>query len=191
VSKVHHWNIDGLTVKTGDVICTTDGDEQFLAGQFWRLIGKFIEGAVDHVAVYVGPEGRCVESGTKGVIAFSVPGHTWDPRKMNRERGPIIDQLYGIAYPLEGRGLSQDEIEGIRLSVADYCLAQVGKGYNLNFMDPDDDSEFYCSQLAYKAYRPYGINLNSDAHVAGFLSTKKIIYPQEIWDGCHHQEVGR
>lgn len=191
MNQIHEWNLEGLTAKTGDLICTTDGDGQLLAGQFWRFIGKFIAGAVDHVVVYIGPGGRCVEAGVKGVIAFTVPGHAWDPREMSGERGPFIDRLYGIAYPLRDRQMSADEIERARLGVADYCLAQVGKGYNLNFMDPDDESSFYCSQLAYRAYLPYGIDLNSDAHVAGFLSTKKIVFPQEIWDNCHHCAVER
>lgn len=191
MSEVCEWEIDGLTARTGDLICTTDGDEQFLSGQFWRLIGRFIEGEVDHIAVYVGPGGRCVESGTKGVIEFTIPGHIWNAREMSAERGPIIDQLYGISYPLYDQSRSLKAIERIRMSIAEYCLAQVGKDYNLNFFDPDDDSEFYCSQLAYKAYLPHGIDLNSDAHVAGLLSTKKIVYPQEIWDRWHHRQAGR
>ena len=190
MDQVHDWQIDGLPVRTGDLICTTDGDEQMIAGQFWRLIGKFIPGAVDHVAVYVGPEGRCVEAGANGVIRFDIPGHEWKPRRMSDQRGSLIDQLYGIAYPLHGLPLAPDAIDRIRMAVGEYCLGQVGRSYNLNFLDPDDDTEFYCSQLAYKAYRPFGVNLNTDACVSGFLNTRRIVYPQEIWDECHHRRVG-
>jgi len=55
-------------VQTGDIICTTDGGGEIFAGQFWRLVGKLIPGEVDHIAVYVGPQGRCVEAGAKGRV---------------------------------------------------------------------------------------------------------------------------
>ncbi len=68
---------------------------------------------------------------------------------MTKKRGHFIDILYGVAYPLQGRGLSKETEANIRRSVADYCLAQAAanKPYNLNFFDPDTERAFYCSQL--------------------------------------------
>jgi hypothetical protein len=80
---VHQYQIDGLAVQTGDLICTADGDPSDVQGRLWRLIGKLVPGEVDHIAVNVGPEGRCVEAGARlKVIAFAVQGGTWDAAAM-------------------------------------------------------------------------------------------------------------
>lgn len=60
---VYTYSIDGLSVQTGDLICTTSGNHENISGQLWQLVGKVIPGDVDHIAVYVGPGGRCVEEG--------------------------------------------------------------------------------------------------------------------------------
>jgi hypothetical protein len=184
--------INGLTVKTGDIICTTDGGAPVLAGQFWRFIGKIVPGDVDHVAIYIGPGGRCVESGAKGrVNSFEVTGEAWDPFTMKRQRGGVIDTLYGIAYPLAGRGLTEQKENEIRQAVAGYCLAQAEarKPYNLNFLNSKTEDAFYCSQLAYQAYLKHGIDLNTGMGVPDVPGTESIIFPQEIWSGCVHAEV--
>jgi hypothetical protein len=44
---IHHYTINGLEVQTGDLICTTDGDDTDITGKLWRLIGKLMPGEVD------------------------------------------------------------------------------------------------------------------------------------------------
>lgn len=186
---IYTHKINGFTIKTGDIICTTDGGAPVLAGQFWRLIGKIVPGDVDHVAIYIGPDGRCVESGARGrVITYEVKGKMWDPLTMRRERGGVIDTLYGVAYPLAERGLSEQKENEIRQAIADYCLAQVAarKPYNLNFFNSSTEDAFYCSQLAYLAYLQHGIDLNTGQGVPDVPGTESIIFPQEIWSGCVH-----
>ena len=74
IDKVHKYKINGIPVKTGDLICTVDGNPSSLIGHFWWFVGKMIPGDVDHIAIYVGPRGQCVEAGAKGrVIIFDVP----------------------------------------------------------------------------------------------------------------------
>lgn len=184
---IYHYEINGIPVKTGDVICTMNGKPDILPGEFWRLVGRLVPGDVDHVAVYVGPQGRCVESGALGVVAFEIHDGRWEPEHTMPERGMLLDTFYGIAYPLKNVGLTHDEENHIRAGVAAYCLAQVGKPYNLNFLDPDTEEAFYCSQLIYKAYLPYGINLNTGLSIEALPGANQIVYPQEIWDGCAHQ----
>lgn len=183
--------IEGLSVRTGDIICTSCGGEPIKPGDFWRLLGRLMPGVVDHVAVYVGPGGRCVESGPSGVVAFEMAGDCWDAGKMTKLRGRLVDTFYGVAYPLLDRDLSRETEVGIRLEVARYCLAQAEakKPYNLNFLDPDREDAFYCSQLAYKAYLPHGINLNTGLGLPNLVRTGGIIFPQEIWSGCRHQRA--
>jgi hypothetical protein len=184
---VHEYRIEGLKVRTGDLICTTDGGGGDLKGQFWRVIGKLLPGDVDHIVVYVGPEGRCVEAGAKGaVIEFEVPGTTWDSRAMTGQRGMLIDEFYGVAYPLQGRGSDSSREDLIREGIARYCLEQVGKPYNMNFLDSSTERAFYCSQLAYKAYLPQGIDLKTGVGIPEIPFTDRIIFPQEIWSGCFH-----
>lgn len=189
---IYEYEIDGLTVQTGDIICTADGAVNTdIRGQFWRLLGKIIPGEVDHIVIYVGPDGRCVEAGAKGkVITFEVKGNTWDFEKMITERG-IIDTLYGIAYPLQGKSLSAVEITGIRELVAAYCLqqAKLEKPYNMNFLDSTTENAYYCSQLAYLAYLKHGVDLNTGKGIPEIPGTESIIFPQEIWSGCAHKKA--
>jgi hypothetical protein len=187
---VHTYQLDGLMVQTGDLICTstTQGQSVF-AGFLWRIFGMVIPGPVDHIAVYVGPGGRCVEAGAKlRVITFDVPANTWDEAKMARARGFLLDNLYGVAYPLAGRSLAGEEEARIRRAVASYCLrqAEAGKPYNAVFTESMRDDAFYCSQLAYKAYLEQGIDLNTGQGVPDLPGTDSIVFPQEIWTGCAH-----
>ena len=185
---IHSYEIHGLTVSTGDLLCTRDGKEQILPGEFWRLVGRLIPGEVDHVVIYVGPGGRCAEAGPRGIITFEIVGNTWVSEEMAHERG-IIDELYGVASPVEGQGLIEEEKVRIREDVAAYCLAQVGKPYNLNFLLSDIEEAFYCSQLAYKAYLRSGIDLNTGQQIPHVPGTSSIIFPQEIWSGCLHRRA--
>ncbi len=75
----------------------------------------------------------------------------------------------------------------MRSLVAEYCLAQLGKPYNLNFLNAEMDNAFYCSQLAYKAYEQVGINLNTGLAMEQLPGTNAIVYPQEIWNGFSHR----
>jgi hypothetical protein len=187
---VHTYQIEGLKIQTGDLICTIDGGGDDIKGQFWRLIGKLLPGKVDHTVVYVGPGGRCVEAGAKGtVIVFEITGSTWNPEAMTDQRGMLIDKIYGVAYPLEEKGLNEGQIESMRENVAKYCLDQIGKPYNINFLDSSTEAAFYCSQLAYKAYLNVGIDLNTGIGVPDIPGTAGIIFPQEIWSGSVHRQV--
>jgi len=186
------YEIDGLHIRTGDIICTTETEGNILPGEFWRLLGRLVPGAVDHIAIYVGPGGRCVEAGGKGVITFELAGSRWVPGKMTKHRGRFLDRLYGVAYPLMGRDFFPEEETRIRIGVAEYCLRQAAakKPYNINFLDSDTEDGFYCSQLAYKAYLPHGIDLNTGLGVPNLPGTSSIVFPQEIWDGCWNQRAG-
>ena len=189
---VHTYQIDGLTVRTGDLICTnTTQQESIFAGLFYQFFGTLIPGEVDHIAVYVGPGGRCVEAGAKyRVTTFNINGNTWDSSKMIKERGPLLDNLYGIAYPLAGLSLSSEEEAGIRKRVAAYCIkqAEANKLYNAIFLDSATEDAFYCSQLAYKAYLKEGIDLNTGKGLPHFPGMDSIVFPQEIWSGCKHEK---
>ena len=39
VDMIHTYSINGVPLSTGDLICTTNGDETVIGGQIWRLIG--------------------------------------------------------------------------------------------------------------------------------------------------------
>lgn len=184
---IHSYLIEGLTLQTGDIICTMNGKPDILPGEFWRLIGRLVPGDVDHVAIYIGPRGRCVESGSRGVNSFNVHNGIWDTEFMARKRGLLFDTFYGVASPLDGLELSEEDELRMRTTVAQYCLSQIGKPYNLNFLNAETDEAFYCSQLAYKAYQQVGINLNTGLAMEQLPGTNAIIYPQEIWGGCFHR----
>lgn len=183
------YQIEGLTLQTGDVICTMNGKPDILPGEFWRLVGRLVPGDVDHVAIYLGPDGRCIEAGARGVITFNVPHGHWDTERMAPQRGHLFDSFYGVASPLDVHGLAEQDEHEMRARVSAYCLAQVGKPYNLNFLNAETEESFYCSQLAYKAYQQIGIDLNTGLAIEQIPGTNAIIYPQEIWRGFSHRQV--
>jgi hypothetical protein len=186
---IYTYQIEGIAVQTGDIICTMNGKPDILPGEFWRLIGRLVPGDVDHVAIYLGPHGRCIEAGARGVITFTVPRGRWNTERMARQRGLLFDTFYGVASPLDVLGTPEQEEQEMRKAVAAYALAQLGKPYNLNFLDAETEGAFYCSQLAYKAYQQIGINLNTGLAMEQLPGTNAIIYPQEIWDGFSHRGV--
>lgn len=191
IKMVYTYQIEGIPLKTGDIICTMNGKPDILPGEFWRLVGRLVPGDVDHVAVYLGPNGRCMEAGARGVITFNVPYGHWNTERMARKRGLLFDSFYGVSAPLDGQGLSAIEEAELRSSIAAYCLAQVGKPYNLNFLNAETEESFYCSQLAYKAYQQVGIDLNTGLAMEQLPGTNAIVYPQEIWEGFSHRAAIR
>jgi len=186
------YEIAGLSVQTGDILCTTVGDETLLSGLAWRAFGALVPGPIDHMALYVGPGGRCVESGSAGVVVYDVLDRDWGTQPMAREQGWLTDTLYGVAYPLAGRGLSAEKEAIIRCAVADYCLAQAAadRPYNFNFLNSHTEKSFYCTHLIYRAYLHSGIDLNSQRHFLGWDGQDGLILPQEIWQACEHRRVG-
>jgi cell wall-associated NlpC family hydrolase len=180
---IYTYQIEAVALQTGDIICTMNGKPDILPGEFWRLIGRLVPGDVDHVAIYLGPNGRCIEADARGVITFDVPHRDWNTERMALQRGLLFDSFYGVASPLDELEVTEEEEHGMRGRIAAYCLAQVGKPYNLNFLNTETEDAFYCSQLAYKAYQQVGINLNTGLALEQLPGTNTIIYPQEIWNG--------
>jgi len=191
MKTIYTYQIEGIALQTGDIICTMNGKPDILPGEFWRLVGRLVPGDVDHVAMYVGPNGRCIEAGAHGVIKYTVFNGEWNTERMARRRGHLFDTFYGIASPIDGLEVSEEEQAEMRAQVAKYCLAQVGKPYNLNFLNAETEESFYCSQLAYKAYQQIGIDLNTGLAMEQLPGTNTIVYPQEIWDGFPHREAKR
>jgi cell wall-associated NlpC family hydrolase len=188
-TMVYTYQINNMPLQTGDIICTMNGKPDILPGEFWRLVGRLVPGDVDHVAIYLGPDGRCAEAGAKGVITFNVPNGEWNTEFMARQRGLLFDTFYGIVSPLDILGYSEEDESLMRAEVAKYVLRQVGKPYNLNFFNAETEDAFYCSQLVYKAYQTIGINMNTGLAMEQLPGTNQIIYPQEIWDGFSHRQA--
>jgi uncharacterized protein YycO len=188
---IYSYEINGMPVQTGDILCTKIGQAGFLAGEWWLFLGIMVPGEIDHVAMYVGPQGRCVEAEPRrGVITFELEDNLWQTGNLS-DRRQVIDRLCGVAYPLQGRALSGSAENEIRQGVAAYCLAQAAaaKPYNFNFFNSGTESSFYCSHLLYKAYLPYGIDLDTGLDVPELPGSQAIIFPQEIWSGCAHRRV--
>ncbi len=186
---VYDFTFNGMAVTTGDVLCMTDGEGGAARGALWGALGPLVPGSIDHCIVYVGPEGRCVESGAGGVIVYDMPA-IWDAKKLSMTRH-LFDRIHGVAYPLANRNFSPEEETTIRIGVAQYCLdqARAHKPYSFRFRYPDKEDAFYCSQLVYVAYRKHGIDL-SKFEGRGFLSRMSgVVFPATIWNSCVHKRI--
>lgn len=188
---LHDHTFDGLSLRTGDVLCLRDGTDRSVYGRVWQAVGALVPGEVDHCVLYVGPGGRFVEANVYGVCALEMPGDRWDAHALVRQR-ILLDSLVGVAYPLAGRDLPAAEEDRMRASVADYCLAQAAadKPFNFNFFDATRPDRTYCSQLIADAYRHEGIELNSNIGVPTERIFARAVFPQELWNGCVHRRVG-
>lgn len=178
---IHHSTINGLPVCTGDIICTTDGSAATTMGKIWQALGMLVPGEVDHTVLYLGPGGRCVEAGARGVLLFDMPGGRWEAERVASERW-LVDTLVGVAYPLADRSAPGLSDEDVRAAVADYCALQAAedKPYNINFFDPNTNAAFYCSQLIYKAYLEFGLDVSMPANTS-ISHTPHIVVPQMLW----------
>lgn len=186
--QIYSSTFNGLPVQTGDIICTRDGLSGSLFGYIWRLFGRATPGEVDHCLIYLGPGGRCVESGPKGVLVFDMPGEIWNAPALAARR-LILDHFVGVAYPLAGMGLEPACEAEIRRAVAAFCLEKTEhwRPYNPNYLNPETDAAYYCSQLVYCAYLPHGINLNTNQGVPQGTLFDRIVFPQEVWNACPHR----
>lgn len=190
---IYTHTFNGLTVQTGDILCMRNGARYNWFSRLWAMVGYLVPGPIDHTILYVGPGGRCVEALTKGVIDFVMPGNRWNAKRVAAKR-LYYDTLVGVAYPLQGLNLSPQEETRIRTGVADYCLAQVGKPYNANFLNTVTDEAFYCSQLIYLAYCDVGVDLGVSpvqllTEPRDAQSKPLLILPNALMDNCTHQLV--
>ena len=122
-----------------------------------------------------------------------MPGNRWNAKRVAAKR-LYYDTLVGVAYPLQGLNLSPQEETRIRTGVADYCLSQVGKPYNANFLNTVTDEAFYCSQLIYLAYCDVGVDLGVSpvqllTEPRDAQSKPLLILPNALMDNCTHQLV--
>jgi hypothetical protein len=173
--------LEGKSISSGDIIATVDGGEGSFYGALFKLIGAIIPGKPDHIIMYLGPDGICVEAGPKGVNLFGFFDGRWDAEQMRLQRG-ILDKLYGVGSLMEGRITDPLEEEAARSVIRSFLLNQIGKPYNWNFLDPDQKDSFYCSQLAYVAYKRIGINLDTISGPSLHpMIPNKIVTPEEVW----------
>ena len=174
---IYEYTINGRRLKSGDIISTKDGNNSIYSLGF-TLLGHLIPGKVDHTVIYTGPDGLCVESGMRGVISFQA-AKRWNSKKMFKDRG-LIDTFYAASSVFAGRGLSPANEQFARKFVRTYVLGSVGKPYNFNFLDPDNESCVYCSQLAYLAYKKVDIDLNVGSLGIPIPGIDRIVFPQDI-----------
>ena len=186
----HVDEMDGLPIRTGDILCMRDGGRRGVYARLWMAFGALIPGEIDHCALYVGPNGRFVEADIHGVTVLTMPGNHWDSHSLVRKR-LFIDTLVGVAYPLQGRGLARHEETRIRGEIAKYCLTQAiaRKPFNFNFFDATKPNRAYCSQLIADAYRSQGIELNSKPAVPRLGIFRRAVFPETLWAGSPHRRV--
>jgi hypothetical protein len=178
---VFEETLEGKTIRTGDIVGTVDGGAS-LYGFLFKIIGDTIPGRPDHVAVYLGPDGICVEAGPRGVNLFRFFDARWDTERMLGQRG-IVDSLYGLGDLVEGRVPDTVSEKIIRSKIRHYVLEHIGKPYNLMFRDPDGEKSFYCSQLVYSVYRKVGIVIPFGSLHPTFHDP--IITPEDVWNASN------
>ncbi len=188
---IHDHTIDGLPVRTGDILCLRNGSDRSLYGRLWQGIGALVPGEIDHCALYIGPGGRFVEANVYGVTTLDMPGSSWDAHALVRDR-VLLDTLIGVAYPLANRQLPPADVDRIREAVAEYCLQQhaADRPFNFNLFNANNPASAYCSQLIAEAYRSVGIELDNNVGVPTHRIFRHAVFPQELWNGNPHRRVG-
>ena len=68
-------------------------------------------------------------------------------------------------------------------------LIEIDNGYYPEFPPATTRRLNSKGQLAYRAYRNCGIDLNSNWGVPDIPGTDTVIFPQEIWEGCVNRRV--
>jgi uncharacterized protein YycO len=182
---LYSHSFHGVIAQTGDILFTRDGMPGSLFGEIWRLLGQILPGDLDHVALYLGPGVRFIESAANGVEVCEFASDEWNALPYAQQR-LLVDELVAIADPLAGRGLTPEEETRMRQAVVAYCLTQVArsKPYNLNVFNPETDGAFYCSQLIYKAYQMQGIDLHEHVGAEAESILAPIVLPKDIWNAC-------
>jgi uncharacterized protein YycO len=188
---IHDHVIDGLPMRTGDVLCMRDGMQHGLLGRIWTAIGALVPGEMDHCALYIGPAGRFIEADARGVNVLNMPGSHWNADALVSRR-LFVDTLVGVAYPLQGRRLTRREENRIRESVARHCLAQAAarKPFNFNLLNGANPKRTYCSQLIAQAYRCEGVELDRKQGVPHKRVFRRAVFPEAIWKSSPHRRVG-
>jgi len=113
MDNLFEYELDGIPLQTGDLICTRDGSDTILAGEFWKIIGTLIPGEVDHVAVYLGPKGAASRR-DRTACSCSRSRTGVGCGSMFQKRG-IVDQLHGVAFPLRKRKLGIEATQRMRI----------------------------------------------------------------------------
>jgi len=188
VRVIHRYRIQGVPVLTGDILCTRDGDSKGLIGAFWKALGSVVPGEIDHCALYLGPGTRFIEADARGVSVLSMPGQRWDAEALFHRR-LFVDTFVGVAYPLHGLRIPQRQQGRVRLSIANYCLAQhaAGKAFNFNLLDATNPRRTYCSQLIIEAYRSQGIHLDGRRETRRTSILRHAVLPDALWRGSPHR----
>ena len=176
--------LEGTVIRTGDIIATVDGGAS-IYGALFRLIGEIVTGKPDHLVLYLGPDGICVEAAPRGVNLFRFFGGRWDSRRMQGQRG-VVDKLYGTGDAVGGRLDDPGKSDAVREAVRAFVLDQVGKPYNMNFLEPEQEHVFYCSQLVWAAFHKAGVDLHPKFTAwLHSLLPHRVITPEEVWRAIH------
>jgi len=178
---IYHEALEGHSLRTGDLIATVDGGGTFY-GALFGLIGMLIPGKPDHIVLYLGPDGLCVEAGPRGVNLFRFFNERWDSDRMQGQRG-IVDAIYGFGNLARARIPDPAHEFAARQVIRNYVLEQVGKPFNWDFNDPDNEEAFYCSQLAYAAFKRAWIQVNVAIGAKVHPSLlHRLVTPEAVWN---------
>jgi uncharacterized protein YycO len=112
---------------------------------------------VGHAAI-VYSAGYIVESVENGV---AISRNNWKTKKKNMAAVTVRDTT-----------IAQDK------KVSDWCKSKIGKNYNYNYYDINNNKSYYCSQLIWAGFKKlYNINLNTKTYDVG---EKRAIGPYEL-----------
>ena len=164
--------IKDVKVTTGDLLFTSD------AKLFGYTLdkGQFI-GPTNHVIMYLGPDYKFIEAGPAGVQIFNGLSLGW--YNFQSYRYGLSDKFWAVS--------KIKLTDSARKVVAQYCINQIGKPYNVNFLNSQTKKAFYCSQLIYWAYRKAGIDLLPRGESLLYDKTKLIV-PFELWKAIEKKD---
>jgi len=148
----------------GDILIITSTEELTYTFEM-PFYGEMtiVLGYRDHAGIYVG-DGKVVEATESGVVESALSSWVGRPGQASVEI------------------LRVDVSDEIREQAVAFAKAQVGEAYDWDWMTldyADSETEWYCTEIVWAAYKNQGIDLDANSLPHGSLGG---VAPQEIYD---------
>ena len=168
-------HVDTTHLRSGDLLFRMGmGAESY-------VVTAMSQGEYSHVGIAL-----LTDSGW--MVLHAVPGEAEETGGIERLKCEPIATFYGCDRAQRGATARVACTDSMARCAALYALRKVGEGICFdNDYTADDSTQFYCSELVWRAYRHVGIDLVDNRRHSLIAGPPRdpVIYPQDILDSPH------